>query len=230
MKIAGLQKLSLVDFDGITSATIFTYGCNFACPFCHNGELVIGSNIPIIAENEIFDFLKKRKGLLEGVVISGGEPTLYEDLPTFIKKIKDLGYTVKLDTNGTNPKQLKHLLTNKLIDYVAMDIKNSLEKYSITCGNKNINISNIVESISLLKQNAIPYEFRTTVISEFHTLADIVDIAKVITGVPKYFLQKYIDSENCIERGFTPIPTNRAQRFIEELTKRGINAHLRGYE
>ena len=176
--ISGFQKLTLVDYPGYTACLIFTQGCNFRCPFCHNSDLVIGgNNANIIDEQVIFDYLDKRKGLIDGVCISGGEPLLQKDLELFIRKIKEKGYKVKLDTNGSKPKLLKNLIDNNLLDYVAMDVKNTSNKYALTTGVKT-NIEDIKESIDILKNSKIDYEFRTTIVKELHTIEDIKEILK----------------------------------------------------
>jgi len=227
MKIAGLQKLSLVDFDGHISATIFTSGCNFACPFCHNSRLVkdVEDDIKI---TEILEFLTKRKNMLDSVCISGGEPTLHPDLPDFIKKIKDLGYIIKLDTNGTNPDMIKQLYENNLIDYIAMDIKNSYEKYPFTAG-KNINLDNIKKSIKYIMNCGIDYEFRTTIMQGHHTMQDIKDIGKMIKGAKKHFLQKFEDSGECLTKGLQAIEKADAIEFKNVLSQYVQQTNLRGY-
>lgn len=227
MKISGLQKLSLVDFDGHLCATIFTSGCNFKCPFCHNSSLVINPSNEI-SEKDVLEFLDKRRKQLDSVCISGGEPTLHKDLPNFIKKIKDLGFLVKLDTNGTNLEMLEYLIENKLIDYVAMDIKNSIENYSLTT-NCNINTDNIERTIKYIMSCGIDYEFRTTLVNEFHTLEDIKRISKLIKGAKKYYLQKFVDNDNCISSDLHEINKTIALEFKELLTKNIPNTNLRGY-
>lgn len=227
MKISGFQKLSLVDFDGHISATIFLSGCNFACPFCHNAGLVKGSE-PIIPEEEVFDYLKKRLGLLDSICISGGEPTLYADLPEFISKIKNMGYTIKLDTNGTNLPMVKYLVENKLIDYVAMDIKNSPEHYSLTTC-KDWDMQKLKETIEYIMNCGIDYEFRTTLVADMHTSEDIKSIGKLISGAKKYYLQKFEDSGNCLSSGLQAIKKDEAIQFQELLKKAIPNTHLRGY-
>jgi len=193
MEIGGLQKLTLIDYPGRLAATVFIIGCNFRCPFCYSPELVLPEKIksqPRIAEKEIFDFLKERKNLLEGICLTGGEPTIRQKLPDFCQKIKKFDYLVKLDTNGSNPKMLKKLINEKLIDYVAMDIKAPKAKYSEAIGVK-INIKKIEESIDILKKSKIDYEFRTTVVPAFHTKEDIIKIAKWLSPAKKYYLQNF---------------------------------------
>ena len=196
MIISGFQKLSLVDFDGHISATIFVSGCNFACPFCHNAGLVNGSE-PQISESEVLEYLSKRFGLLDGVCVSGGEPTLYPDLPKFISKLKSIGYLVKLDTNGTNPEMVKYLVENKLVDYIAMDIKNSEDNYNKTIG-KDYDFGKIKTTIEYIINCGVDYEFRTTLVKSLHTFEDIQKIEKLIACAKKYYLQKFVDSGNCI--------------------------------
>ena len=227
MKISGFQKLSLVDFDGHISATIFVSGCNFACPFCHNAGLVNGSE-PQISESEVLEYLSKRFGLLDGVCVSGGEPTLYPDLPKFISKLKSIGYLVKLDTNGTNPEMVKYLVENKLVDYIAMDIKNSEDNYNKTIG-KDYDFSKIKTTIEYIINCGVDYEFRTTLVKSLHTFEDIQKIAKLIAGAKKYYLQKFVDSGNCISNGLTAIDKKTATEYLEYLQKFIPSTKLRGY-
>lgn len=231
MRISGLQKLTLLDFPNLVACTLFLPGCQFRCPFCQNASLVTDLiNVEEIDEEEVFNYLKSRKGIIDGVCVTGGEPTLQSDLKDFIKKIKELGFKVKLDTNGYNPKILKELIDLSLLDYVAMDIKNSLEKYPLTCGVKALKIENILSSIEILKENKIPYEFRTTVIKEFHTEDDFKQIAKLIKGVKTYYLQEYRDSDTCIQRGFHGYTFDEMMHFVRLLEEEGIKAELRGIE
>lgn len=197
MNIAGVQKVTLLDYPGKVACEIFTQGCNFECPFCQNSSLIPITNTGEFSEEEIFEYLNLRKNILDGVVITGGEPTVQKDLKGFIKKIKDLGLLVKLDTNGGNPKVLQELIDEDLVDYVAMDIKNIFNKYNITAG-KKINLDNIKKSIEILKASKIDYEFRTTIIKEMHSLDDIVSICKLV-GNAKYYLQNFEDSEFVID-------------------------------
>lgn len=217
MLIVGFNKTTLLDYPGRVAATIFAGGCNFRCPFCHNGSLVLNPlSQESYSEEGILEFLKKRRNVLKGVCITGGEPTLHADLPDFISKIKDLGYQVKLDTNGYAPNVLKRLLDEELLNYVAMDIKNCREKYALTVGKCNtedaegclkegsdrkpdiFHMDKIEQSISILKESSVPYEFRTTVVKELHTKEDMLKIAEWIKGCPHYFLQQYQNSENII--------------------------------
>jgi len=220
MKIGGLQKLTLIDYGGKLSCTVFLSGCNFRCPFCYARELVLPEDIqkqPEFSKKEFFDFLKERKGLLEGVVICGGEPTIHKDLVDFIKKIKKLGFLVKLDTNGTNPKMLKELIQKKLIDYVAMDIKMPKERYAEVFFDKKIRVEDIQKSIDILKEDKIDYEFRTTVVPNFLERQDILDIVHWIRPAPKYFLQNF-RPEKTIDPGFEKIKPY-PEEFILEVHK-----------
>ena len=227
MKISGLQKLTLLDFPGKMACTVFTYGCNFRCPFCHNALLVTEENSDNISEDEFFAFLKKRQGILEGVCISGGEPTLQKDLYDFIKKVRALGYAIKLDTNGSNPRLLETLLKENLIDYVAMDIKNSPEKYSLTCGCE-VDISAIRESVSLLKESNIDYEFRTTTVREYHTEEDFQSIADWLRGDSRYFLQHFEDSGNLIGNNLSPFSKDEMTAFADAIKNKMPNVAVRG--
>lgn len=230
MKILGMEKLSLVDYDGYISATLFLGGCNFRCPFCHNGPLVLdASNQPEIPLSEVLSYLEKRKNMLKGVCITGGEPTLYPDLEDLIKQIKQIGYSVKLDTNGTSPQTIKTLAEKKLIDYVAMDVKNCKEAYAKTVGLKSFDIAPIEESVSLLKSNVVNYEFRTTIVKEFHNDDCIEKIGLWLDGAEKYFLQAYKDGENCIVTGLTKISEEVAKNYKNALLKRVKRVELRGY-
>ena len=214
MKIMGIQKLTLLDFPGKMACTIFTGGCNFRCPFCHNAGLVVDcSGDAAISEEEFFQFLQKRKGILNGVCITGGEPTLQKDLEAFIKKIKEEGFLVKLDTNGYRPDVLKDLVDKGLIDYVAMDIKNSPTRYSETAG-VDIDMDKINESVEFLKSGSVPYEFRTTIVKELHTEKDIQDIGVWIEGTPRYYLQGFEDSGNLICDGYSSCEKEKMLEFL----------------
>lgn len=205
MQINGFQKLTLLDFPGKVACILFTPGCNFRCPFCHNASLVTHIDGERIEEEEILSYLKKRQGLLDGVVVTGGEPTLQGDLSDFLGKVKALGYAVKLDTNGTSPEKLKFLIEQGLVDYVAMDVKNTAAKYPITAGCRAAVLDKVEESIDFLLTDAVDYEFRTTVTAELHTPQDIGDIAKRIKGAKRYFLQNFIDSGDIVSPGNTPV-------------------------
>lgn len=197
MRISGHLKLSLTDYPGHLSTIVFTQGCNFKCPFCQN-SIFINSEDGIIPENDIFEYLDKRKGVLEGVVVSGGEPTLQKDLKLFMRKVKDLGLKIKLDTNGSNYLVLKELIDEELVDYVAMDVKNVYDEYSTICGVKVI-VDNIKKSIKLLRESNIDYEFRTTIVKEFHDIDKILKLCEEFKD-DKYFLQNFQNSENVIDK------------------------------
>ena len=227
MKISGLQRLTLLDYPGKMACTVFTYGCNFRCPFCHNALLVTQQSGDSISEDEFFAFLKKRQGILEGVCISGGEPTLQGDLREFILKIKALGYAIKLDTNGTNPRLLQSLIKEELLDYVAMDIKNSPEKYSLTCGCE-VNLDAVKESVSIIKESGIDYEFRTTTVRQFHSAEDFEAIARWIKGDSRYFLQHFEDSGNLIGENLSPLSKEEMLGFTDNIRDKVPNVAVRG--
>ena len=226
MLISGLQKLTLLDYPGKTAAIVFTYGCNFRCPFCHNALLVTEKMQDTIPEQEVLAFLEKRKGLLDAVCITGGEPTLQKDLREFIIRVREMGYAVKLDTNGTNPLLLDKLLTEGLLDYVAMDIKNAPDKYSLTAG-ADVDLNNILKSIELIKSKAPDYEFRTTITSELHTEDDIRRIALMVGKGSKYYLQQFKDSGSLISGGHTPWDVNDLHSIKERLLSLCFNASVR---
>ncbi len=199
------------------------------CPFCHNSSLVLNPNsAPDIPFEEVYDYLKLRKNVVDAVVFTGGEPTLIPDLQKTIMKVKELGYKVKLDTNGTNPNVVKELIENNLVDYIAMDIKNSFTKYDFTSGTK-INQDKIKESIDLIMSSGVDYEFRTTIIKGHHTLEDMKEIAQMINGAKKYRLQKFTDRGTCILEGLSEIPKDEASSWVEELKKTISDVSLRGY-
>ena len=198
MHIEAYQKLTLLDFPGRTAATIFTHGCNFRCPFCHNAGLVIRGSESTIPESEIIDYLEKRKKLLDGVCITGGEPLLQKDIADFIRKVKALGYLVKLDTNGSFPEKLEELINEGIIDYVAMDIKNSPNKYPLTAGAPQDIVSKIQKSVNILMTCGIDYEFRTTVCKGLHTVEDMAAIGEWLKGAKAYYLQPFKDSGDII--------------------------------
>ena len=228
IRLAGLQKLTLIDYPGKMACIVFTVGCNFKCPFCHNASLVNGTD-DYIDEESILEFLNKRKGILEGVVITGGEPLLNSDIGEFIKKIKELGYPVKLDTNGTNPKLLKELVSKNLVDYVAMDIKNTIENYTLATGDIKLDLNAINESIDFLLQDIVDYEFRTTVVKGIHTTQDIVSIAKRINNAKRYYLQQYKPSEeNLSPDGLSEFSKEEMNVFLLEASKYTLNVNLRG--
>lgn len=230
MKICGLNKTTLLDYPGCVAATAFAGGCNFRCPFCHNGDLVLHSaKMKEYSEEEILAFLNKRKNVLEGVCVTGGEPTLYSDLPEFIAKIKAMGYKVKLDTNGSNPKMLKRLVEGKLVDYVAMDIKAPVSEYNKVCG-VQVDTESVQQSVAFLKQGVIPYEFRTTVVKELHTKQDILEIGQWILGAENYYLQSYRETDENICKGFSAMEKEELFELEEKLNKYIKNVKVRGVE
>ncbi|MDD3368119.1 MAG: anaerobic ribonucleoside-triphosphate reductase activating protein [Lachnospiraceae bacterium] len=231
MQICGLNKTTLLDFPEHVAATVFTGGCNFRCPFCQNGDLVLHpEQVEQTPEEEFFSFLKKRKGILTGVCITGGEPTLQADLENFIRKIKELGFLVKLDTNGSRPDVLKKLVQEELLDYVAMDIKSSPENYGAVCGNAKVKIEDIRESVSFLLNGTLPYEFRTTVVRELHTKKDFEKIGNWIAGCQAYFLQSYVESDGVLCKAFTAYEKEELMEFVDNLKKTIPNTALRGVD
>lgn len=229
MRIGGLQKLTLLDYPGKIACTVFIPGCNFRCPFCHNAELVINhENAPEIDEKEFFEFLEKRRTVLEGVCVSGGEPLLQKDIFEFIAKIKDIGYAVKLDTNGSLTEKLGHALEGRLVDYVAMDIKNSPEKYSLTTGLDICNVSDIIESARILMDSGVPYEFRTTVVREFHDDGSFLAIGKWLRGSERYYLQMFEDSGRLISSGLSAAGREDMERYRRILSQYVDVVEIRG--
>ena len=228
MEILGIEKVSMVDYKDKISATIFTGGCNFRCPFCHNSGIV-EKKYNYYSEDEILEYLKDRKKLLDAVVISGGEPTLQKDLPRFIKAVRALGYLVKLDTNGTNPQMLEMLLQDKLIDYVAIDIKNDFSNYSVITGVPNPNTEAIKKSLALLKKFSVDYELRTTIVKEFHTQKNIEKLSEDLKGEKLLYLQKFKLSEGVFNQTLHEVPKVEAEKFQEILKKNIKNVILRGY-
>ena len=230
MDIHGLQKMTLLDFPGHVACTIFLGGCDFACPFCHNFELIDGTAKPLLTDVDLLEFLGKRKGLLDGVAITGGEPCLHKDLPDLLKKIRAMGFKTKLDTNGYHPQLLKQILDEKLVDYVAMDIKNSEEKYNTTCGKTYIDLNLIKQSISYIMNSGIDYEFRTTVVSEFHEANDFHSIGQLIQSAQKYYLQSFTDRDTV---PFENLHAPSKEQLIEyaNIAKKYINnVYIRGVE
>jgi len=217
MEIGGIQKSTLLDYPGKVACTIFTLGCNFRCPFCYSAELVLPEKIkeqPRLSEKEVFDFLESKKGLLEGVVICGGEPTLHEDLPIFLRKVKEMGFLVKLDSNGSNPEKVKKLIEDGLIDYVAMDVKAPKDRYSELIGGVNVDVSRMAETIEILKGSDIDFEFRTTVVPGLLKKEDVIKIARWIGPGVKYYLQNF-RAEKTIDPKFEDIKPYPDEYMIE---------------
>lgn len=230
MKIHGFNKLTAVDFPSLLACLVFTGGCNFRCPFCHNGTLVLNpDDYPLIDNEEIFSYLEKRKGILDGVVISGGEPTINNDLIPFLERVRKTGMQIKLDTNGYRFDVLKECIENKLVDYVAMDIKNSLDLYGITIGIDNINTETIEKSIEYLLSGPVNYEFRTTVTKEFHSRESFEKIALLCRNAENYYLQNFTANENTIEKGFSPASRSELESYMEILSKTIKNVRIRNY-
>lgn len=223
MRIVGLMKTTLLDYPGKVASTIFTGGCNFRCPYCHNGDLVLNhTTMEPYSEEEIFSHLNKRKNTLNGVCITGGEPTLQSELPEFIRKVKSLNLLVKLDTNGTNPSMLTSLLDESLLDYVAMDIKHSKSKYNdVACMNP-LGLQSIEESVEILKNCNIDYEFRTTVTKELHKMEDFEEIGKWIEGSKAYYLQPYKESEQVISKIFSTYTASEFDEIVNILNNYNI--------
>ena len=230
MDFFGLEKLSLVDYDGFVAATVFTGKCNFRCGFCHNAALVLDyDSLPQIPESAILAYLEKRKGILEGLCITGGEPTLNPDLPEFAAKVKKIGYSVKVDTNGTNPEMVKLLAREGLADYFAMDIKNDRENYAEIIGFDKFDTAKIEKTVDFFLSGKIEYEFRTTLIAEYHKADNIKRIGEWIKDADKYFMQKFKSGENCISGGLSPVPDEKAQKFLTVIRPYVKDANLRGY-
>lgn len=229
MKLYGLQKLTLLDFPEKVACTVFLGGCNLRCPFCHNSVLVFPEpEDETMTEDAFFRFLDKRAGVLDGVAVTGGEPLLTPDVLPFLEHIKEKGFAVKLDTNGSFPKRLREAVDSGLVDYVAMDIKNSPEKYAATCGLPVFDLSKVQESVRFLMNGAIPYEFRTTVVDEFHEAADMEAIGKWIAGARAYYLQNFVDSGACIREGLHAKTPEELHLFRSLLTKYVPNTQVRG--
>ena len=231
MNIQGLQKLTLLDYPEKVACTIFTAGCNFRCPFCHNASLVthvdVNNNIP---EEEVFSFLKKRKGVLDGVCITGGEPLLQPDIEDFIRAVKALGYAVKLDTNGSSINRLRRLVDQHLVDYVAMDIKNAPNKFGITIGIEDYNMEDVLQSVDYLMSGAVSCEFRTTVVRELHKREDFAAIGRWLRGAEKYYLQGFVDSGDLIQPGLRAYTKDIMEQALEIVRRNIPNAELRGVE
>lgn len=228
MFIKGFQKLTLLDFPGRTACTVFTGGCNFRCPFCHNSLLVTDMDDAQYTEEEIFQHLERRKNVLDGVAVTGGEPLLQKDIERFLYEIKDKGYAVKLDTNGSFPEKLKDILSLGLADYIAMDIKNCKEKYAETIGLESFDLKPVEESIELLAGSGVDYEFRTTVTQNFHTPEDMEKIALWIKGTPRYFLQNFVDSGSLIDSSCKGVTKAEMYEMLQRVKEHIPEAQLRG--
>lgn len=225
MRIGGLQKLTLLDFPGHVACTVFLQGCNFRCPFCHNTPLILGTDE--LSEADVFGFLKKRQGLLDGVAVTGGEPLLTPDIDTFLRNIKELGYKIKLDTNGSFPEKLRFLIDNQLVDYVAMDIKNSKEKYAQTAGTDRY-LSEVEQSVSILLDGKTDFEFRTTVVDELHEPEDFRAIGQWLRGTQTYFLQGYVDSGDILMPGLHAASKEKMESCLAFARKYIPTTQIRG--
>lgn len=232
MTISGFQKLTLLDFPGKTASIVFTRDCNFRCPFCHNAALVLCRGCEVIAEEDVLSYLDKRKNLLDGVSITGGEPLLQEDLAAFIRKVRALGYSVKLDTNGTYPDRLKALLDEGLLDYVAMDLKNAEDDYPKTVGITNIAlVGRVKESISLLMASGVAYEFRTTLVKGLHTKESLRKALDMIRGAERYYLQRFTDSGDLIApEGLSAFSYDEMRELLAVAREVIPSAELRGMD
>lgn len=227
MELRGLQKTTLLDFPGRVACTVFTGGCNFRCPFCHNASL-LHSKEAELTEEKLFSFLDKRRGILDGVCITGGEPLLHRDMAPFLSRIKEMGFLVKLDTNGSFPSRLRELCEAGLLDYVAMDIKNSPEKYPLTTGTGTGFLAEVQQSVSLLMKGSVPYEFRTTLVRGFHTEEDMRKIGAWIQGAPRYYLQQFTDSGDVLEEGLSAFDKKESEALLAAVLPFVPTAALRG--
>ncbi|MBP3815141.1 MAG: anaerobic ribonucleoside-triphosphate reductase activating protein [Butyrivibrio sp.] len=228
MLIHGLQKMTLLDYPGYVACTVFLNGCDFRCPYCHNFELVDGTAQALMDDEEFFAFLGKRKGLLDGVCISGGEPLLHKDIDDLIRRIREMGFKVKLDTNGYHPDMLKKLIDEGLLDYIAMDIKNSFAKYAVTTGAPNINTSIIKKSISIIMNSGVDYEFRTTVAGGLHQADDFEQIGAMIPDAKAYYLQQFTMRDTVPDRGLYSPSAEEMDTFLKIVKKHVDSAQLRG--
>lgn len=228
MDIHGLQKMTLLDFPGCVACTVFLGGCDMRCPFCHNAELVDGGAKPEMTEEELLRFLRGRTGLLDGVAVTGGEPLLRADLPRVLERIRELGYRTKLDTNGTHPERLREILDRGLVDYVAMDVKNSPDRYAETAGLKTLDLGPIRESVSLLLEGRCAYEFRTTTLAEFHDRRSFREIGEWIRGAERYYIQSFVDRDSVPFEGFHALPREELLACAEEVRPYVKRVEIRG--
>ena len=232
MKIQGLQKMTLLDFPGRVACTVFLGGCDFRCPFCHNYELIDGSASAVMEEEELLSFLEGRKGLLDGVAFTGGEPCLRRDLPDLMRRIREMGFAVKLDTNGHHPALLAEIIRQNLVDYVAMDIKNSRRHYAETIGLKpeEFSLAAIEESVELLKNGHTDYEFRTTVVKQLHSEDDFHEIGTWLKGAKRYFLQCFTDRDSVPFEGFSAPEREEMLRYADIMKQFVPDTQIRGME
>ena len=230
MNINGLQKMTLLDFPGRVACTVFLSGCDFRCPFCHNSELLDSSADVVMDDSELLSFLDKRRGLLDGVCFTGGEPLLRRELPELIKKIKEKGFAVKVDTNGNHPELLQQIISDGLVDYIAMDIKNCPEKYCSTIGLESFDISNINKSIKMLIESDMEYEFRTTCVKEMHEESDFYKIGEWIKGAKHYFLQSFTDRDTVAYEGLHAPDKSEMERFCSIMSGFLKDVQIRGVD
>ena len=228
MDIQGLQKMTLLDYPGRVACTVFLGGCDLRCPFCHNGGLVLGPMPAELDDQGLLAFLKKRQGLLDGVCVTGGEPLLRPDLPELLARIKELGYPVKLDTNGSHPERLRSLVRQGLVDYVAMDIKNSPERYGETVGVPALDLTPFQKSVAFLLQGDVDYEFRTTVVREFHDSDSFQAIGPWLSGARRYFLQCFVDRDTVLQEGLHPWDADSLRAFADLVRPYVHQVELRG--
>lgn len=228
MIIEGLQKTTLLDFPGLVACTVFAHGCNLRCPFCHNAGLVVRKPENIISQEELGEFLKKRKGILDGVCLTGGEPLAQKDAIEFIEFLKSFGYKIKLDTNGFFPERLKEAIDKGLVDYIAMDIKSSPEGYAKAVGIDGIDITPAMESVKLIMSSGVDYEFRTTAVKGLHLVSDFERIGEWICGAKRYFIQQFIDSGDLIKTGFEAFSKEETEKLIAAVSKNVPSAKARG--
>lgn len=230
MDIQGLQKLTLLDYPGKVACTVFLGGCNLRCPFCHNGDLVLSPDPAVSSEEELLTFLRRRQGLLDGVCITGGEPLLRPDLPSLLEHIKELGFLLKLDTNGSSPQLLKQIISQGLVDYVAMDIKNSPQRYAETAGIPNLDLHPYLESAAFLMEEKVDYEFRTTVVREFHDRTSFQAIGQWLKGAQKYFLQSFVNRDTVLQPGLHACSKAELLDFVRQVRPYIPSVELRGID
>lgn len=228
MRFGGIQKLTLLDFPGKVACTVFTVGCNFRCPFCHNASLVTHTeDAGLLEESELLSFLSKRRGIIEGVCLTGGEPLIWPDAGEFLGRVREMGYSVKLDTNGSCPERLAEILEKGLADYVAMDVKSSPRGYALAAGTENA-LESVEKSVLLLKEGKVPFEFRTTVVKGLHTPEDVEDIGRWIAGAERYYLQGFRDSGDLIGSGLAAFTPEEMNGLLEIARKYVPNTEIRG--
>lgn len=229
MKIGGLMKLTLLDYPEKVACTVFTVGCNFRCPFCHNASLVQQRDCQQLTPEQVLEFLSKRKNVLEGMCLTGGEPLIHNGVDDFLLKVKQLGYKIKLDTNGAFPQQLAKLIDQGLVDYVAMDVKNCLQLYNQTAG-CNVDLQSIKLSVEILKQGKVDYEFRTTVTQNFHSSQAMAELAQWLTGAKRYFLQKFVDSGDLLNNSISGVDDDTMRKYLKIVQQYIPTAQLRGVD